>query len=81
MKNKILQLKNIGRAIHKYPDDKFVSNCLSAREVKIQIYMWGRDFEAKKETDEKLLESILESAKQELKVLVSGDTVQALICP
>jgi hypothetical protein len=50
MKDKIKQLKSIGRAIAKYPD-------------------------------EKLLESIIEAGKQELKVLVSGNTVKALICP
>jgi hypothetical protein len=81
MKDKIKQLKSIGRAIAKYPDDKFVSNCLNSREVKIQIYMWGRDFESGKATCEQELEAVLESAKQELKILVSGNTVKALICP
>ena len=81
MKDKILQLKSIGRAIAKYPDEKFVSNCLNSREVKIQIYMWGRDFESGKVTDKMELDEIIKTGKEELKLLIAGKTIQALICP
>ena len=80
MKNKILQLKNLGRVIAKYPDNRFVSNTLRSKEVKLSIYLWGRDFESKRAECEIDLDKLIKTGKEELGILIVGKTIHALIC-
>ncbi len=78
---KVKQLKNIGRAIAKYPLDRFKSNCLNEREVRISIYLWARDFESGRNDKDFELDQILKEAKDELMKLMKGKNVIALLCP
>jgi len=78
MKDKILHLKNIGRAISNYGEDCFISKYLSSREAKLLIYLWARDFESKRNEEEDELDDIIKCGEEKLKFLKLGDTIQVL---
>ena len=74
------ELKKLGREIASYPDDRFGSNCLSNREVRMQYYVDARQYLSGEATDYQWLPTLIEEACNDISKLKSGEKVLALIC-
>ncbi len=71
MENLKKELKKLGKEIAKYSNDKFASNCISPKYMRLSYYLG-----AKEPTLQKWIDS-----KKALKKLEAGEKITILICP
>jgi hypothetical protein len=76
---KAQKLKRIGRAIAKFPDDRFRSNCLSSKDMRLSYYLQARGFLSGKDIDYHWLPIIIQDANNDLSHLMSGQEIKKVI--